>query len=88
LAPERHKVIALEGPQAYAYGMPVYKDLGSTGMLYCRSYGGRQMLVSEGTSGETLSEPRLVLVFQVMVLNSRLLLDVYWRNKHLAYLQM
>jgi sarcosine oxidase subunit beta len=57
LAPERHKVIALEGPQAYTYGMPVYKDLGSTGMLYCRSYGGRQMLVSEGTSGETLSEP-------------------------------
>jgi len=57
LMPERHKVIALEGPQAYTYGMPVYKDLGSTGMLYCRSYGGRQMLVSEGTSGEKLSEP-------------------------------
>jgi len=37
--------------------MPVYKDLGSAGMLYCRSYGGRQMLVSEGTSGEILSEP-------------------------------
>ena len=25
--------------------MPVYKDLGSTGMLYYRSYGGSQMLV-------------------------------------------
>jgi sarcosine oxidase, subunit beta len=37
--------------------MPVYKDLGSTGMLYCRSYGGRQMVVREGTSGEILSEP-------------------------------
>ena len=57
LTPERHKVIALEGPEAYTYGMPVYKDLGSPGMLYCRSYGGRQMLVSEGTTGEYLSEP-------------------------------
>ena len=57
LTPERHKVIALEGPQAYTYGMPVYKDLGSPGMLYCRSYGGRQMLVSEGIAGEYLSEP-------------------------------
>jgi sarcosine oxidase subunit beta len=57
LTPERHKVISLEGPEAYTYGMPVYKDLGSPGMLYCRSYGGRQMLVSEGTTGETLSEP-------------------------------
>jgi sarcosine oxidase subunit beta len=37
--------------------MPVYKDLGSPGMLYCRSYGGRQMLVSEGTVGETLPAP-------------------------------
>jgi len=35
----------------------VFKDLGSPGMLYCRSYGGNQMLVSEGTVGETLSEP-------------------------------
>jgi sarcosine oxidase subunit beta len=50
-------VISLEGPQAYTYAMPVYKDLGSHGMLYCRSYGGRQMLVSEGTAGETLSGP-------------------------------
>ena len=57
LTPERHKVISLEGPEAYTYGMPVYKDLGSAGMLYYRSYGGRQMLVSEGTAGETLSEP-------------------------------
>lgn len=57
LTTERHKVIALEGPQAYTYGMPVYKDLGSPGMLYCRSYGGRQMLVSEGIAGEYLSEP-------------------------------
>jgi sarcosine oxidase subunit beta len=37
--------------------MPVYKDLGSAGMLYCRSYGGTQMLVSEGGAGETLVEP-------------------------------
>ena len=57
LAPERHRVIALEGPEAYSYQMPVYKDLGSPGMLYCRSYGGRQMLVSEGTAGELLDGP-------------------------------
>jgi sarcosine oxidase subunit beta len=37
--------------------MPVFKDLGSPGMLYLRSYGGNQMLVSEGTVGETLAEP-------------------------------
>ena len=57
LLPERHRVLALEGPQAYSYAMPVYKDLGSPGMLYCRSYGGRQMLVSEGTAGEVLDTP-------------------------------
>ncbi|MDP3520474.1 MAG: FAD-dependent oxidoreductase [Hydrogenophaga sp.] len=57
LAPERHRVIALEGPEAYSYQMPVYKDLGSRGMLYCRSYGGRQMLVSEGTAGDVLDHP-------------------------------
>ena len=50
-------MLALEEPEAYSYAMPVYKDLGSPGMLYCRSYGGRQMLVSEGTVGESLSEP-------------------------------
>lgn len=54
---ERHTVLALEGPQAYSYQMPVYKDLGSSGMLYCRSYGGRQMLVSEGIVGQTLALP-------------------------------
>lgn len=54
---ERHTVLALEGPEAYSYQMPVYKDLGSPGMLYCRSYGGRQMLVSEGIAGDTLAEP-------------------------------
>ncbi|MBO9646122.1 MAG: FAD-binding oxidoreductase [Pseudacidovorax sp.] len=55
--PERHAVLALEGPQAYTFKMPVYKDLGSPGMLYCRSYGGNQMLVSEGIVGETLNAP-------------------------------
>lgn len=54
---ERHTVLALQGPEDYSYAMPVYKDLGSPGMLYCRSYGGRQMLVSEGTVGETLAAP-------------------------------
>ncbi|MFY1846919.1 NAD(P)/FAD-dependent oxidoreductase [Achromobacter dolens] len=56
LAPERHAVLALECAAApYAYSMPVYKDLATPGMLYCRSYGGSQMLVSEGTAGETLA---------------------------------
>ncbi|MDO9202497.1 MAG: FAD-binding oxidoreductase, partial [Hydrogenophaga sp.] len=54
---ERHAVLALEGPEAYSFQMPVVKDLGSPGMLYCRSYGGNQMLVSEGTVGETLAVP-------------------------------
>ncbi|RZI97691.1 MAG: FAD-binding oxidoreductase, partial [Haliea sp.] len=54
---ERHSVLALEGPEAYTFKMPVYKDLGSPGMLYCRSYGGKQMLVSEGIVGETLAVP-------------------------------
>ena len=54
---ERHRVLALQGPRAYTRAMPVFKDLGSPGMLYCRSYGGAQMLVSEGTAGETLAAP-------------------------------
>lgn len=54
---ERHTVLALEGPAPYTFAMPVFKDLGSPGMLYCRSYGGAQMLVSEGTAGETLAGP-------------------------------
>ena len=54
---ERHRVLALQGPRAYTRAMPVFKDLGSPGMLYCRSYGGAQMLVSEGIAGETLAAP-------------------------------
>ena len=54
---ERHSVLALEVPAAYTFAMPVYKALGSEGMLYCRSYGSRQMLVSEGIAGETLPAP-------------------------------
>ncbi|TAL24707.1 MAG: FAD-binding oxidoreductase [Aquabacterium sp.] len=59
VAAERHSVLALEAaPDAhYSFQMPVYKDLGSQGMLYFRSYGGKQMLVSEGIVGETLPEP-------------------------------
>jgi glycine/D-amino acid oxidase-like deaminating enzyme len=55
--PERHAVLALEAPAAYTHAMPVFKDLASPGMLYCRSYGGTQMLVSEGSAGETLATP-------------------------------
>lgn len=57
LRAERHTVLALEGPEPYSHAMPVYKDLGTPGMIYCRSYGGRQMLVSEGTAGEALDQP-------------------------------
>lgn len=57
LAAERHRVLALAGPLPYTPAMPVFKDLGSRGMLYARSYGGTQMLVSEGTGGEVLAVP-------------------------------
>lgn len=56
--PERHTVLALECEAApYTFAMPAFKDLGSPGMLYFRSYGGKQMLVSEGVVGETLNAP-------------------------------
>ncbi|HUP08640.1 MAG TPA: FAD-binding oxidoreductase [Caldimonas sp.] len=57
VAAERHSVLALEGREPYTFAMPVYKDLASPGMLYCRSYGGRRMLVSEGGAGTTLAQP-------------------------------
>lgn len=56
VTPERHAVLALECDAAkYTFSMPVFKDLTSPGMLYCRSYGGSQMLVSEGVVGESLA---------------------------------
>ncbi|CAG9274397.1 NAD(P)/FAD-dependent oxidoreductase [Paraburkholderia unamae] len=56
--PERHTVLALECEAApYTFAMPAFKDLGSAGMLYFRSYGGSQMLVSEGVVGDTLNAP-------------------------------
>ncbi|SIO72108.1 Glycine/D-amino acid oxidase [Burkholderia sp. GAS332] len=55
--PERHTVLALECDASYTFKMPAFKDLGSPGMLYYRSYGGSQMLVSEGVVGETLNAP-------------------------------
>lgn len=55
--PERHAVLALECDTApYTARMPVYKDLGSRGMLYYRSYGGKRMLVSEGLVGDQLQD--------------------------------
>jgi sarcosine oxidase subunit beta len=57
VVPERHRVLALQGPLPYTRSMPVFKDLASTGMLYARSYGGTQMLVSEGTAGQLLDRP-------------------------------
>ncbi|NYT22400.1 FAD-binding oxidoreductase [Alcaligenaceae bacterium] len=60
LVPERHAVLALECEAAkYTFSMPVFKDLASPGMLYCRSYGGSQMLVSEGVMGEKLNGAEL-----------------------------
>jgi hypothetical protein len=38
-----------------AWSLPVFKDLSSPGRLYCRRYGGRQMLVSKGLVGEKLA---------------------------------
>ncbi|MEI7298353.1 FAD-binding oxidoreductase [Paraburkholderia tropica] len=56
--PERHTVLALECDAApYTFAMPAFKDLGTAGMLYFRSYGGSQMLVSEGVVGDTLNAP-------------------------------
>lgn len=55
---ERLTVLALEGSEAHSHAMPVYKDLGSSGMFYCGSYGGHHMLVSEGIAGETLAAPK------------------------------
>ena len=54
---ERHRVLALQADAAYTAAMPVFKDLASPGMLYARSYGGRQMLVSEGLPGQALAAP-------------------------------
>lgn len=54
---ERHRVLALQGPLPYTRTMPVFKDLASPGMLYARSYGGTQMLVSEGIAGQALDTP-------------------------------
>lgn len=51
---ERHAVMTLACDQHYTKAMPVFKDLGSPGMLYYRSYGGTQMLVSEGGAGEAM----------------------------------
>ncbi|SCK08515.1 Glycine/D-amino acid oxidase [Variovorax sp. HW608] len=56
VVPERHAVLALDCADApYTFAMPVFKDLSSPGMLYCRSYGGKQMLVSEGVVGDKVN---------------------------------
>jgi len=55
LIAERHTVLALKSKAIYTNQMPVFKDLDSPGMLYYRSYGGKQMLVSEGSVGEPLA---------------------------------
>lgn len=58
LQAERHCVLALQVKGApYGTQMPVFKDLASPGLVYYRSYGGAQMLASEGGAGETLAIP-------------------------------
>lgn len=55
---ERHAVMSFEMRSApYTRDMPVFKDLASPGLLYCRSYGGVQMLASEGLPGVALDAP-------------------------------
>jgi glycine/D-amino acid oxidase-like deaminating enzyme len=54
LCRERHSVMTLACDAHYTNAMPVFKDLASAGMLYYRSYGGTQMLVSEGGAGEAM----------------------------------
>ena len=51
LLAQRHEVIALEAPLPYLPSYPVFKDMASPGMLYARSYGRSQLLVSKGTQG-------------------------------------
>jgi len=61
LAIERHAVLSLDTRAApYTRRMPVFKDLATPGLLYCRSYGGTQMLASEGLPGEVLPRPDTV----------------------------
>jgi sarcosine oxidase subunit beta len=58
LVMERHTVMTLNAPNnPYTNAMPVFKDFGSPGMLYFRSYGGQQMLVSEGNEGDEIESP-------------------------------
>jgi glycine/D-amino acid oxidase-like deaminating enzyme len=58
LAIERHAVVSLECRTApYTRAMPVFKDLAAPAMIYCRSYGGAQMLASAGMPGEELAAP-------------------------------
>jgi len=51
LVAERHEVIALEAEVPYTPALPVLKDMASPSMIYARSYGGRQLLVSAGLEG-------------------------------------
>jgi len=58
LTRERHAVMTFDCAAApYTRAMPVFKDLGAPGLIYCRSYGGAQMLASEGLPGTVLDAP-------------------------------
>jgi glycine/D-amino acid oxidase-like deaminating enzyme len=57
LAMSRHSVMTLEAETPYGHDLPVVKDLVSPGRIYFRSYGGRQVLVSEGNEGVDIPEP-------------------------------
>lgn len=57
LTMSRHSVMTLEAETPYGHDLPVVKDLVSPGRIYFRSYGGRQVLVSEGNEGVDIPEP-------------------------------
>ncbi len=48
---QRHEVVALSAPQPYLPSYPVFKDMSGPSMLYARSYGRTQVLVSAGGAG-------------------------------------
>ncbi len=48
---QRHEVVALSAPQPYLPSYPVFKDMAGPSMLYARSYGRTQALVSAGGAG-------------------------------------
>ena len=53
----RHAVLTFGCATPYARTLPVVLDLAAAGKNYFRSYGDAEVLVGEGTEGETIAEP-------------------------------